>query len=171
MFIFDIILLAILAAFVLYGFFFGFIRVIGMLVGVVAGTWVAAHYYTYLFSLISSWWPGSPQVGKITIFIICFSLITHGIGWLFTFFDQAFKVAAIIPFLKTINRLLGAVAGLVEGVLLFGLIFYISSRYIPAEQLLGQWLKDSTFAELLINFSKILAPLLPEIYKHIKGLF
>lgn len=171
MVIFDIILIIILAGFVFYGFFFGFIRVLGMLAGVVAGTWVAAHYYNNLFSLVSTWWPGNPQIGKAVCFVICFSLVTHIIGWLFALFDQAFKVAAIIPFLKTINRLLGAVFGLVEGVLLFGLIFYITGRYIPEQLMFGQWLEHSHLANLFINFSKVLAPFLPEIYKQVRGLF
>lgn len=171
MFIFDIILVIILAGFVFYGFFFGFIRVVGMLSGVVAGTWVAIRYYNYLFNLISNWWPGNPQIGKAVCFIVCFSLVTHLIGWLFVIFDHAFKVAAIIPFLKTINRLLGALLGLVEGVLLFGLLFYITDRYIPEEVLFGQWLNKSELAQLFISFSKVLAPLLPEVYKQVKELF
>lgn len=168
--VFDIILIIILGGFVLYGFFFGFIRVVGMLAAVLAGAWVATHFYLTLFGWISRFWPGNPQVGKAVCFVICFSLVTHAVGWLFALFDQAFTVAAIIPFLKTINRLLGAAFGLVEGALAFGLAFYISGKYLPQDLLLAQWLKGSKLAELLINFSKILAPLLPEIYKQVKSL-
>lgn len=169
MVIFDIILLVILGLFVLYGFFFGLIRALGMLVAVVIGTWVATRFYDHIFSWISGIWPGNPQIGKVICFIISFSVVTHIIGWVFSLLNQALTVASIIPFLKTANRLLGALFGLAEGALLFGLTFYIGGRYLPEHLLLAEWFKDSVLVKFLINFSKFLVPVLPEIYKQLKG--
>jgi uncharacterized membrane protein required for colicin V production len=74
MFIFDIILLIILAGFVFYGFFFGLIRAVGMLAGLLVGAWIASRYYLSVFSWVDQWWPGNPNIGKIICFIICFSV-------------------------------------------------------------------------------------------------
>ncbi len=170
MVILDIILLIILGLFVFYGFFFGLIRAVGMLAAVVAGSWVAAHFYDQLFSWVRYIWPGNPQIGKTVSFIILFSVVTHIVGWLFALLNQTLNIASIIPFLKTANRLLGAVFGLAEGVLLFGLTFYISGRYIPEQLMLAQWIKDSTLAKFLINISKVFAPLLPKLYQQLKDI-
>lgn len=168
MFIFDIILLVILAGFVFYGFFFGLIRTVGMLAGLLVGAWIASHYYLSIFAWVTKWWPGNPNIGKVVCFIACFTIISHLVGWVFILFEQAFKVVTIVPFVKTINRILGALFGFVEGALALGLILYISSRYLPAGLFVAKWLEGSKIAAFLISFSKILAPILPEIYKKIK---
>lgn len=168
MFIFDTVLIVILAGFIFYGFFFGLIRTVGMLAGLLVGAWLATQYYLSVFSWVDQWWPGNPSIGKVVVFIICFTVISRLVGWLFILFEQAFKVVTIVPFVKTINRLLGAVFGFVEGALVLGLFLYIASRYLPAGQLLAQWVEGSRVASFLISFSKILAPILPEIYKKIQ---
>ncbi len=159
-----------LAGFVFYGFSFGLIRAIGSLAGIIAGAYVASRFYLDVFSWIDQWWPWQANIGKVVSFIICFTIISHIIGWVFSMFEQAFKVAAVVPFLQTLNRLFGAAFGFIEGALALGLILYVASRYVPAGGELAQWLDTSAIVAFLINFSKILAPLLPEIYKKIKSL-
>jgi membrane protein required for colicin V production len=168
MLIFDVVLLIILAGFVFYGFFFGLIRTVGMLAGLLVGSWIASRFYLDVFSWFSKWWPGNPNIGKIVSFIVCFTIISHLVGWAFILFEQAFKVVTIVPFVKTINRLLGALFGFVEGALALGLILYVSARYVPEGLAIAKWLDSSVIAAFLISFSKILAPMLPEIYKKIK---
>lgn len=170
MVLFDAILLIVLALFFVVGFMMGFIRMVGTVVSIVAGTWVATRFYLDIFSWISGWWPWSEHIGKAVIFVICFSIVAHIVGWLFALFDQSFKFATIIPFLSTINRILGSGLGLVTGALIFGLLLYAGGRYIPEQMALAEWVKTSVVVAFLINFSKILAPLLPEIYKQLKSL-
>lgn len=169
MVIFDIILLILLAGFVFYGFFFGLIRAVGALAGIIIGAWVASHYYLAVFGWIDQWWPGNPNIGKIVSFIVCFSIASRVVSWLVMLFEQAFNLAAVIPFLKTLNRLLGAVFGFIEGALAIGLVVYVASRYVPAGSALAHWLDQSRLVAFLIGFSKILAPMLPELYKKAKS--
>ena len=168
--LFDVVLIIILAGFVFYGFFFGLIRTFGALVGVVAGAWLASRFYLDVFSWISKWWPGNPNIGKVVSFIICFTVVSHLIGWGFALFEQAFKVATVVPFVKMLNRLFGALFGFIEGALTLGLVLYVAARYLPAGTVLAKWLDASAIVAFLINFSKILAPLLPEIYKKIQSI-
>lgn len=170
MVIFDVIVIVILAGFVFYGFFFGLIRTVGMLAGILVGAWLASQLYIPVFSLVSKWWPGNPNIGKLVCFIICFSLISHLVSWLFILFEQAFKLATIIPFLKTINRLLGALFGFVEGALALGLVLYVAGRYIPSGLALAKWLDSSAVVSFLVSFSKVLAPMLPQLYKKIQSI-
>ncbi len=171
MVIFDIILLILLAGFILYGFFSGLIRAVGSLAGVILGAWLAGRFYLEVFAWFDKIWPWSASTGKVISFIICFTVVSRLVSWGFSLFEQAFKVAAIVPFVKTINRLLGALLGFIEGALVLGLILYVAGRYLPAVGSLGKWLESSTIVSYLIGFSKILAPLLPELYKKVKAIF
>ncbi len=170
MIIFDVIVLILLAGFVFYGFFFGLIRAVGALAGMIVGAWVASNYYLSVFQWVDQWWPGNPNTGKIISFIICFAVASRLVSWLFVLFEQAFNLAAVVPFLKTLNRLFGAVFGFIEGALTLGLILYVAGRYLSLSSTLGHWLEESSIVAFLINFSKILAPLLPELYKKARSL-
>src|SRR6056297_3190339 len=109
--IFDFILLFIWAGFLFYGFFFGFIRTLGSLLGIIIGAWLASLFYLDLFYLIQPVFFGLDNIGKIISFLIVFGLITKLISFLVLIIDQTFNILSIIPFLKTINRLLGVVLG------------------------------------------------------------
>ena len=50
MIIFDAILLIILAGFVFYGLFFGLIKTLGSLAGVIVGAFIASHFYLSVFN-------------------------------------------------------------------------------------------------------------------------
>lgn len=171
MVIFDVIVLLLLAGFVFYGFFFGLIRAVGNLAGVVLGAWLAGRFYLEVFAWFDKIWPWSANVGKVISFIICFTIVSRLVGWGFTLFEQAFKVATVVPFVKTLNSLLGAVFGFIEGALVLGLILYVASRYLPASGAIVKWIDSSAVVAFLINFSKILAPLLPELYKRVRAIF
>ncbi len=161
---FDINIIIILVGFAWYGFFFGLIRVIGDLVGLIVGAYVAGRIYLPVFEFLDRFIPGSPSLGKVVVFILCFSIVSRLVSWLVTLLEQAFNVISIIPFLKSANRLLGLAFALIEGVLVLGIAAYILTKHLPALFPLAQWLEKSELAPWLIKVSKILAPLLPEIF-------
>jgi len=109
--IFDTILLIILAGFVFYGLFFGLIRTLGSLVGIVAGAWLASRLYLSVYEWAENLFFGYDNLGKVVTFIILFVLINRLVGFAFTLLDKAFNIISIVPFLKTINRLAGHLAG------------------------------------------------------------
>lgn len=162
--IFDVILLIILAGFVFYGLFFGLIRTIGSLLGMVIGLCLALVFYPTVFEWVKNLFFGHDFSGKIITFIILFTLINRLIGFIFAILDRTFDLLSVIPFLKTINRLSGAILGLVEGGLVLGLILlYIS------QSAFGSWLNGSQVAPFLIKFTKIVIPLLPGLLNKVKG--
>lgn len=163
--IIDLILLIILAGFIFYGFFFGLVRTIGSLVGVVAGVWLTLIFYLTAFDLIKDLFFGYELIGKIVTFILLFTLINRLVGFLFALADKTFNLISIIPFLKTINRLAGAVLGALEGGLVLGLaLLYVSQTAF------GGWFSNSQVAPFLIDFSKTIAPFLPVLLERIKML-
>jgi membrane protein required for colicin V production len=167
--IFDLILLLILGGFVAYGLWFGLIHTLGVLFGTIAGAFLAARWYDNLASWLGFLFGGRENLAKVICFLFLFIIINRLVGLLFWVVDKIFSVLTIIPFLKTINRLLGAAFGFLEGVLVLGLTLYVAARF-P----LGEWfsdnLADSKVAHYLISVVNILKPLLPEILKQLKSL-
>ena len=170
MIIFDAILLLILAGFVFYGLFFGLIRTAGSLVGVIIGAWAAGQWYLNFYTWTENLFFGHANLGKVISFIIVFVLVNRLVGLVFVILDKFFHLISIIPFLKTINRLTGAIFGFIEGGLVLGLLLYVSARYT----LVGHWTADlmagSKIAPFLLKFTDILTPLLPELLKQLQSI-
>lgn len=162
--ILDIILLVILAGFIFYGLFFGLIRTLGSLVGVVAGLWLTIIFYLTVFDWLKNLFFGHELAGKIITFIVLFTVINRLICFIFAVIDRTFDLLSVIPFLKTINRLAGAVLGFIEGGLVLGLalLFITQSPF-------GGWLAASKVAPFLISFAQAITPLLPGLLDRVKG--
>jgi len=169
MILFDLILLLVLGGFVLYGLWFGLINTLGVLVGTIAGAFLAARWYEPVADWAGFIFGGHANLAKVVCFLILFVIINRLVGLLFWLIDKIFSFFKIIPFLSTINRLLGAVFGFLEGILVLGLTLFVAERY-P----LGDWfvnsLADSKVAHYLITVGKILMPLLPEVLRQLKSL-
>jgi len=168
--VFDVALLVILAGFVFYGLFFGLIRTLGSLAGVIVGAWLASRFYLEVFAWVKDLSFGFNNLGKVVVFIILFALINRLVCFAFMILDKTFNIISIIPFLKSINRLAGAILGLLMGGLVLGLILYIAARYTVFNSFFGDWLVNSEVASRLVKFATVLTPLLPEVLKKLQSL-
>ena len=161
----DIIILIILAGFVFYGLFFGLIRTLGSLIGLVAGLWLTIVFYLTVFGWVKNLFFGHELAGKIIVFILLFTIINRLIGFVFALLDRTFDLLSVIPFLKTINRLAGAALGFIEGGLALGLLLLFISQTT-----FSGWLHVSKVAPFLISFAKAVTPLLPGLLDRVKGM-
>lgn len=152
--IIDLILIIILFGFVFYGFFFGLVRTIGSLAGIAIGFWAASHFYLKVFSWINELFFGYDSTGKVIIFLLLFIVVNRLIVLLFSLLNRAFDIISIIPFLKSINRLLGAALGLAVGAAVLGIIV----SFAVGLPFLGGWL-----VKLLVG-----SKLLPYLFKFVK---
>ena len=171
MLLIDVILIVVLAGFVFYGLFFGFIRTLGVFIGLIAAAFLASRLYLPVAYWLESFFFGYNNLGKILIFVVLFILINRLTGFLFYLLNKTFNLISIIPFLKTFNRLGGAVLGFLTGALSIGLFIYVISRYSLIETLFGNWFAQSEFAPFFLKFANVLLPLLPEALKRLKSLF
>jgi membrane protein required for colicin V production len=163
--IFDIVLLIILSGFIFYGLFFGLIRTVGSLLGIVGGLWLTVMFYLTVFDWAKNLFFGHELAGKIITFFILFTLINRLIGFIFALLDRTFDLISVIPFLKTINRLSGAALGFIEGGLVLGLILSFISQTA-----FSRWLDASKVAPFLISYTKVIMPLLPGLLDRVKGM-
>ncbi len=168
--IFDVILIVLLSGFIFYGLFFGFIRVIGGIAGVIIGAILASRFFLLIYPYVQDLFMGHDNLGHIITFIFTFFIIRKIVVLFFAILDKIFNIISIIPFLTTFNRILGAIFGLFEGTLIIGIILFVSSRYTIVEHWFGEWLVESIIAPWLIEASSILLPILPEALKVLKAL-
>lgn len=170
MLVFDAILLIILAGFIFYGLFFGLIRTVGSLLAVVIGVWLASLLYEPAYDWASGQWGAFGTLGKVAVFFLLYGLINRLVALGFSLLDHLFDLLSIIPFLKTINRLAGALFGLLEGALVIGLVLYA----ISGQPVVGAWLSrslsDSQAAPYFLKFIGLIKPLFPEVLRVLKSL-
>ncbi len=167
----DVILLIILTVIVFYGFFKGFIRIIGDFVGFIAGVYISTHYYLNFSYLLHNWGVNSENLAKIISFVVLFSISSKLISVFLSFFKYFFKAISLLPFVKIINRILGVLIAFAIGSLSLSLLIYFLSKYINESSRLAERLIESNFVPWFLKIGDILMPILPEALKIIKGIF
>lgn len=167
--LFDLILLAVLGAFVLYGLWSGLIRALGALVGIVAGVFIAGRLFGPLSVTFAWLFAGNENIAKVVIFFVLFVLTNRLVGFGFHLLDRTFRIIAIIPFLKTINRLAGAIFGFLEGAIVLGAALWLATRF-PLGGAFDAALLTSTVVPWLLGIANIIVPLLPELVRHAEAL-
>lgn len=160
--ILDLILILILFVFVAFGFTMGLVQAVGAIIGLVLGTWVAGLYYEPMAQWLEPIILGHATTARILSFIILFTVVNRLSGLAFWFINKVFKLFTLIPFTKSINRLLGAILGFVEGVLAIGVVLYFISQ-LPISEWYSGIIDGSQVAGLFIAMAGVLVPLLPEI--------
>lgn len=164
----DVVLLAVLGSFVLAGFWFGVIHMIGSLVGLGVGIWAAGHYYQWAADWLTYWGLDNVNLARVLGFLLVFVLVNRLFGLVVLLADKVFKVISIIPFLKTFNRLLGAGLGLIEGTIVLALTVWFVGRF-PLTAAFAPRLAESELAQSLNVIGQLLAPLLPEALRLMKS--
>ncbi|MBI4457481.1 CvpA family protein [Candidatus Uhrbacteria bacterium] len=156
----DSIILIVLGGFVLAGFWFGFIHMLGGMIGYVLGAVLAGRFYEPFSTLFAPWLWGNANLARIVAFFVIFVFVNRLIGVAVFFLDKALNLVGIIPFVKTFNRLLGAGLGLIEGTLVIGLAVYFAGKFPVSQQFAGD-LGTSVLAKGVNAIGSLLAPLLP----------
>ncbi|MBI5794174.1 CvpA family protein [Candidatus Uhrbacteria bacterium] len=156
----DIVLIVIVGAFVFFGLFFGLVHTIGALLGTILGIVVASHFVEPTFDAFG-FLLGGGSVARIIIFIILFLVVSRLMGVVLWFVEKIFGFFSIIPFAGTINRLLGAVLGLIEGIVVVGVVLFYAMQVLPQDTLLAA-LDSSVVANFLLATVSALQILFPE---------
>lgn len=166
--ILDVVLILALFGFVFFGFWVGLIHALGGLIGSIVGAVVASRLFEPLAVQWAGLFGGNENLARIVIFIILFVIVNRLIGLGFWIIEKMFNFFSVIPFLKTINRLGGAVFGFVEGVLVIGVTIYVASRF-PLGGLFTTSLQGSDIAKKLVEISSFITPLLPVLLRQVRS--
>lgn len=166
---FDIILLIILSWFVFYGLFYGLIRSIGSIAGLLLGFWAASTFYLNIYELFKAFFFGYDKVGHVLMFLLTFSIVNRLVCFGFALLDKAFDIISIIPFLNVINRLAGAIFGLVLGGLTIGFAIYAIRYYPWLGDHFNKYLDNSKVVPYLEDYTSQAILFLPGIFSGIKN--
>ena len=156
----DILILLSILGYVWGGFMTGLIQSIGGLVGLFVGTVVASRTYDHFGNLLAALFRGNGVVGDIVAFILIFLIVSRLIGLAFFLVNKMFNFIAIVPGMKLMNRLGGALFGLIEGGLFAGITLQFMSR-LPVSTPLGDAIANSQLAQFSLNVAGWLVPLFP----------
>ncbi len=139
----DIVLFLILLGFIGAGAKDGFVHTLGRMIGAVIGFVVAKAYYLKFGSFLGLFMPSA--WANFISFALLFILITRLMGFLLKLADGAFSILKVLPFLKSIDKILGAFLGLVEGVLIMGGILFVVNviKILPT---VAHWIAGSKIA-------------------------
>ena len=147
---------------------FGFIHAVGSIGGLLLGIVIARSTYLVVAGWLSPLGIGDDTlIGRAIAFILIFALVTRLVGlvvhWLNTFFQ-------FIPLVPTINHLLGAAVGLIEGVMATGIALYVLLGYLDPTSKVALAIHASTLAGFLMAVARVLVPLIPPAIQKVRDL-
>ena len=125
--LFNIVLILILLAFIGLGLRDGFIVALGRIVGAIIGFVAARAWYVPAAPLLT--WLMPEGWAKVVMFLIIFILVDRLMGWIFSALDKTYDFLAKIPFMKSANHLIGALVGLIEGIVIMGGVVWVIKTF------------------------------------------
>jgi uncharacterized membrane protein required for colicin V production len=164
----DLCLLVALGGFVLAGFWFGLVHMVGSFAGLIIGIIVAGQFEGVVAEKIVGFTAGNMNLAHIVAFVLIFTVVTRLAGIALWLVEKVIGIFHVIPFLKTFDRLLGAALGFLEGAIAIGLTVYFASRF-PINFGFAEMLKDSVFAPRFDAVGTAFAALLPAAIRALKS--
>ncbi len=165
---FDIILLVILAGFGLFGLWFGLVHTLGSLIGTAFGAFLAIRFYEPVAQWLINITGWGENICKVVVFIVMFFIINRLVGLAFWLIEKVLHIFIGLPFIRSIDRLLGLIFGLLEGGLVLGFTFYFIARFPVGDWFMGL-ISGSKVAPYFVKLANILMPLVPEAIKILKS--
>lgn len=156
----NLVLLIIIAGFGLFGFSLGLVGTLGSLIGSIIGAFFASRWYVAPAQWITMFTGWSNNAASIIAFVLVFIMVNRLVGFLFYILDHTVGLVTRLPVISSLNRLLGAVVGLVEGVIVVGLSLFIVSRYPLSPEIMAA-LNQSSIAAFCSGVASVLWPLIP----------
>ena len=164
----DIILLIIIGGFALGGLYFGFVHTLGSLIGTLLGVYLASRYFDILAGWLSGFLPWNGNGIKVIVFVLAFLIINRLVGFVFWFLEKFIGFITRLPFIRSINGLLGFLLGIAEGIITIGVVVYIIERF-PLSTAIMRHLAASRVAPYALSIASILIPLVPEGIRILKS--
>ncbi|MDD3711041.1 MAG: CvpA family protein [Patescibacteria group bacterium] len=167
--IFDLVLLGLLGIFIIYGFYLGLVRMILNLVSTILAIIISLNIYLYLSEILSFINFISEIWIKITSFVIVLIIVNYLLGIVFKFIGKILHLISSLPVISFMNRSLGGLLGLIQGLFLLGIIIYVSSRYAPMNDFLSSIMVGSDLAPILMRGVNWASPLVPDALKFLES--
>lgn len=149
---FDILVVTILAYGLIRGIFRGLVREISSILGVLGGFYAAYTYYPRVARLISDW-ISNPAYLNIVSYLAVFSIVVIVVGIL----AVVIKYLLNIAYLGWVDRICGALFGLLKGGLVSCILFIVLTAFLPKGAPL---IKNATLSPAIATVSEVMAKVL-----------
>ena len=161
----DIIFIIIIVSCTFWGLKKGLIKVVGGIIGIFVGIYFAG----LLYSQVSDWLMdllgfSSQTAGDILGYIVVFIVANRLFALLILILDKIFS----LPIIGGINRILGGIFGLIEGVLIVSIITIVLSNlaFIGADSVLA----ESKIVPLTNPIFEFIKPIFPKGFESISNI-
>jgi uncharacterized membrane protein required for colicin V production len=133
---------------------------LGELVGAVLAFIAARFLAPGLGQILVLLMPGRLGLAQFIGFVIVFVIVIRLVGWLFTLADKLLKIVTALPIISSVDKIIGAILGLLTGVVLVGSSVYVVLT-LRLDPTLISWLGGSTVARWSMSaFTSVLRFLL-----------
>lgn len=164
--ILDWIVFGTLIIYIIAGFISGFIQSLGSLFGTFLGIFISSRFYIQLGEFIAPMFGNNVIAGQVFAFIIIFVVTSRVVGLAA---HIVYKTVSILPFSKIINRMLGALLGLVEGSLFLGAVFLVYTKLGLAPQA-ATIIADSKMVLFFLKIGRLIEPLFPLALRQLESI-
>jgi len=155
----DIFLVLALLLFIWKGFRTGLVGAIGGFFGVIFGIWAASHNMQQAgewVMRVANF--DNAALANILGFIAIFLAVNIAFGIIISVINRVFH---IIPFIDFINKLMGAIVGLIGGVLALSAFVYMLSLFSISDTI-ANVLLGSQFAHWAMDVVVLVKPFIPD---------
>lgn len=126
----DLTLVVLVMVFVIFGLYFGLIHTLGSLIGALIAVVGAGYSLAYAVDWLSTFMNVGP-VFTVVIFIVLFLIISRLIGFVFWVIERAVGILTKLPFISSLDHLLGGILGFLEGLIATGVLIHVALTYLP----------------------------------------
>jgi len=157
----DVVIIIVVVVAAVLGLRTGLIKTVLSLAGLIVGVILAGRYYVP-FSELLTFIP-SATIAKIA----AFAIILIGVLIIASVLARLLKWAVSLVLLDWVNRLGGAIFGLVLGAIFCGALLAIWVKYFGIEGVIA----ESILANVLLNYFPLVLTLLPDEFDAVRSFF
>ena len=154
---FDILMITILVYGLIRGIFRGLVREFASIVGVLGGFYAAYTYYPHAARLISPWITNKAYL-NILSYMAIFSVVVIIVSVL----AVVIKYLLNIAYLGWVDRVSGALFGVLKGVLVVSVVFIVLTAFLPQGT---PFIKNAALAPPIATVSEVMAKVLSKDMK------
>ncbi|PID40602.1 MAG: colicin V production protein [Proteobacteria bacterium] len=154
---FDIVIVSVLAYGLIRGIFRGLVRELSSIIGVLGGFYAAYTYYPHMSKLLSGWISDSSYLNIIS-YLVIFAAVMVVVGILAVIIKYLLNIA----YLGWLDRVSGALFGVLKGALVICVLFTVLTAFLPKGT---PFIKNSTLAPYVATTSEVTAKVLSKDMK------
>jgi len=154
---FDILIVTILSYGLIRGIFRGLVRELSSIIGVLGGFYAAYTYYPHVAGLFSPWISDAAYL-NIVSYMAVFSVVVIFVGIL----AVVIKYLLNIAYLGWVDRVCGALFGLLKGGLVICVVFIVLTAFLPKG---APVIKNATLSPHVSMVSEVMAKVISKEMK------